>query len=600
MSQTYSDGGPATSRVRGLLLVTWAAFTAAAVGFVVTFGTNAPYADEWEFVPALVGGEPALPWVWKQHNEHRMVLSRLVYYPLFQLTRDFRTGMLLQVAVLSALALGLMSLTARLRGRPVLADVFFPVTLLHLGHWENFIMGYQLCFALFTVLVTGLVVVALRTTRESAFPSGVQAGALGILVALTGGSGLVAALPVAAWVAYLAVLVARRGGYLRALVLAGFALLPLLYIGVYLIGYEKPPHHPPLSRDPVAVAMVTGEVIAMALGIGASGVWPVAAVAILGLLVATAVLMWRRSGDHTATVGVAAVLLGVCGVALAIGLGRGSMGTDMGLWSRYSLLTWPLLGGVYLAWAAAGRKWVPLLICTAAAFVFPANLGTGMLMGANVHEHYVRLTFAATAGAPAELIVEQLFPDSPNAGQVERALTGIPLLRAANVGIFATGGRAGPSWGDWVLPALAVGLLILGARWVWGFGRAVAAERARELFRLQHERYEEQLVAAAGATGLPRGLKWVACRITGDAVLVRDLVHGGIAALVPVVVEFAPEPGSDMEANPMAREPRPATAVFAFERGTWATSGRVVFNHTPDQTVAAFGQQFRVIPHGQH
>ena len=27
---------------------------------------------------------------------------------------------------------------------------------------------------------------------------------------------------------------------------------------------------------------------------------------------------------------------------------------------------------------------------------------------------------------------------------------------------------------------------------------------------------------------------------------------------------------------------------------------RVVFNHTPAQTVAAFAPQFRVIPHGHH
>ena len=105
---------------------------------------------------------------------------------------------------------------------------------------------------------------------------------------------------------------------------------------------------------------------------------------------------------------------------------------------------------------------------------------------------------------------------------------------------------------------------------------------------------------AAAATGLPRGLCWLKCLITGDAVLVRDVTNGGIVALVPVVVQFEPEADSDMADNPMAREPRPATAVFTFHRGTWATTGRVVFNHTPEQTIAAFAQQFRVIPHGHH
>jgi hypothetical protein len=139
-----------------------------------------------------------------------------------------------------------------------------------------------------------------------------------------------------------------------------------------------------------------------------------------------------------------------------------------------------------------------------------------------------------------------------------------------------------------------------GGRWLWHLGRAVQAERARELFRLQHERYEEQVLKAGGATGRPRGLRWVRCLITGDAVLVRDAATGGILALVPVVIEFEPEPGSDMEDVPAAREPRPATAVFAFAAGVWETTGRVVFNHSPEQTVATFAPQFRVIHDGHH
>jgi len=151
----------------------------------------------------------------------------------------------------------------------------------------------------------------------------------------------------------------------------------------------------------------------------------------------------------------------------------------------------------------------------------------------------------------------------------------------------------------WWVALLALAALLL-ARWVWHLCRAVLAERARELFRLQHERFEEMLLKAAGATGLPRGLRWAACRINGDALLARDLSTGKIVALVPVVVGFEPEEGSDMEENPAAREPRPATAVYTFHRGTWETSGRVVFNHTPEQTVAAFAPQFRVIPLGHH
>ena len=131
-------------------------------------------------------------------------------------------------------------------------------------------------------------------------------------------------------------------------------------------------------------------------------------------------------------------------------------------------------------------------------------------------------------------------------------------------------------------------LIVLGGRWLWHLGRAVQVERARELFRLQHERFEELVLAAAAATGKPRGLTWVACAITGAAVIARD-VAGGILALVPVEVRFAAEPGSDMEGNPNATEPRPATAVFAFAKGRWHTDGRVVFNLDPARAAATFG-----------
>ncbi|HEV3439764.1 MAG TPA: hypothetical protein VG122_20530 [Gemmata sp.] len=151
----------------------------------------------------------------------------------------------------------------------------------------------------------------------------------------------------------------------------------------------------------------------------------------------------------------------------------------------------------------------------------------------------------------------------------------------------------------WIGGGLAVAAIVLG-RWLWHLGKAVQAERARELFRLQHERFEEQLLKNAAATGLPRGLKWLSCQISGDALLVRDTLTGGIVALVPVVIQFEPIEGSDMEDVPAAREPRPATAVFAFSRGTWETNGRVVFNHTPEQTVTAFTPQFRIIHHGHH
>jgi hypothetical protein len=436
--------------------VVWAIFTLAAVGFVTIVGTNAPYADEWEFVPVLVGEEPALPWLWQQHNEHRIPLPRLIYLVLFKLTHDFRSGMLAQVVVLSALALYLMRQAGRLRGRPHWADAFFPVSLLHVGHWENFVMGYQICFALFAALATGLVVVALRATTASAFRSGVTAGVLLMLLALTGGSGLAVVVPVSAWILYLAVRVWRGASKGRSLVLALCAVLPLVYLGAYFVDYHKPEGHPEPSSDPIKVGRVVGQVLGVSFGMGLSGVWWIvfpALVVLGGWTVALLLGRWKtQPEERPGVVGLVAVAAGVTGVAVAIGIGRGGwddgmeLSRGMGLWSRYSLLTWPLLGATYLVWVKAGRKWVPIVLCVAAALAFPGNMGVGMWQGGKVKAEYSAIEADAATGLSAEQIVDgedrrlKQFPETTAIvlQKVDgRSVRGIPMLRKARIGIFA-------------------------------------------------------------------------------------------------------------------------------------------------------------------
>jgi hypothetical protein len=129
----------------------------------------------------------------------------------------------------------------------------------------------------------------------------------------------------------------------------------------------------------------------------------------------------------------------------------------------------------------------------------------------------------------------------------------------------------------------------------WRFCHAVQVERARELFRLQHERFEEDLLKAAAATGKPRDLRWQSCTFTGEAILTRDTTTRGITAFVPVEVMFEPVEGGDLEDVPAARLPRPATAIFTFARGHWHTDGRIVFNLSPAQAIDQFGKRFTLL-----
>lgn len=436
MGSIGSAMGNCRGRWRVVIAITWALLSALAVMFVLMFVADAPYADEWEFVPVLVGAEPIGPALWAQHNEHRMPLSRAIYFITFRWTKDFRTGSLLQVAMLAILCLGLIRLVGRWRGQNDWTDLFFPLTLLHAGHWENWVMGYQLCFSLYVVGVTLLAVVALTAERSSAVRTAWVGGALTLLVAATGGFGLPVTLAMSLWLTFLAALLWGEQRRREALIPLGMLLAILAYLIAYFWDYRRPEHHPPLCTDWTKVLPVSAQVIAMGWGITAANLWPLAA---LGVLCPASYLLWRMGRDHSSVPsrwGVMAVVVGQIGLAFAIGIGRGGFGADMGLWSRYSLLAWPLTGLCYLMAVRSGHRRVTIALCLAAALFFPGNMIQGLYYGGNVMMRQQALAADAAAGWPADRLVEHHFPGSFNAGQEERGRVAIPLLRQAGIGIF--------------------------------------------------------------------------------------------------------------------------------------------------------------------
>jgi hypothetical protein len=310
---------------------------------------------------------------------------------------------------------------------------------LHIGHWENFIMGYQICFVLFTVLVTALAVVALDTTRENAFRSGVIASVLLMLIALTGGSGLAVILPVAAWLVFLATSVWRSGEKGRAALLMLLAMLPVAYLGLYFIDYHKPADHPDISMNPLEFGPRAAATLSLAPGVGLRPVWWVVCAAELVLGGWTiAILIRRGRAEALSTAGLIAVAAGIGGLALVIGIARAGWEIHRILdFVRYSLLVWPLLAMAYLVWVKLGYKWVPIALCIVAALAFPGNMATGMVNGAASKATYTAIETDAAFGLSAEQIVKRQFPDTLQAGREDQAILAIPLLRKARIGIFA-------------------------------------------------------------------------------------------------------------------------------------------------------------------
>src|SRR5262245_5016184 len=150
----------------GLLTLWWVMFIVGLV-YVSRYALVNPFVDEWAFVPVLFGEDPAGPWLWALHNEHRFPLPRIIYLGLFWITGDLRTGCLVSFLGISMLAAGLVRLARSVRGRSSITDAVFPLLLMHTGQGENLYMGYQMCFMLVAVLAGALMAVMLSTRTQS-------------------------------------------------------------------------------------------------------------------------------------------------------------------------------------------------------------------------------------------------------------------------------------------------------------------------------------------------------------------------------------------------------------------------------------------------
>jgi hypothetical protein len=334
----------------------WAVAAAAALWLVATFGRNVPLWDDWEMAPVLAGAQRVTPaWLWSQHNEHRIPLPRLLLLALDAVSsNDVRAGMAFNVLALAALAAVLLVAARRLRGSAAWSDAFFPLILLHWGHADNFLWGWQVGFVSSTALA--LAVLALlavqgnRLTRSTL----VGVGACLLLLPLCGANGLVLVPPLTLWLGW-GIYHGWRSGQLRGrtdcLLAVGLLLGVLALSAAYLLGYERPKHHPP-SAGVMASLRTALECSGMMFGLWGQRVGLAAGLATVGLCAAGAVLLvragWRQPAERPRALGLGLFLAGLLGLSLAVGWGRSGFGPDSGSMGRYVTLMTPALCGLYI------------------------------------------------------------------------------------------------------------------------------------------------------------------------------------------------------------------------------------------------------------
>jgi hypothetical protein len=118
------------------------------------------------------------------------------------------------------------------------------------------------------------------------------------------------------------------------------------------------------------------------------------------------------------------------------------------------------------------------------------------------------------------------------------------------------------------------------------FARKV--ERVLRDYVRDRDEIQTTFLAAASASGKPRGLSWKQCVFQDGLTLARDRATGEIVGLVGATIGFEAVEGGGMEEVEAVGNLRAATAVLTWHHGQWTSQGRAVFNLEPREVLERY------------
>jgi hypothetical protein len=383
----------------------------AAVAYVWRFGSNVPFWDEWNMVPAVTGHQPiTLDWLWAPHNGHRIPFPRLVLLGLYRISHvDFRVGMYFNVAGLGGAAAMLIWASQRIRGgRASVTDAIFPLLLLSGGHYDNLLWSWQVTQMLPIIVVCSLLaVIAAYGFMPTASGAALAIGGV-ITLPLSGVPGLAYApalagwLTVAAWVAY------REGWRSRATAMWIAAAVTFILVGLYFNGYTS---HTSLVllAQPRAVLKTAVKFAAGGLGPISGKIWPASgAVTAVTMLTTGIALIWtsvRRGSALDCAKALLVFLVGGLCLVVAFAIGR----TNVGFISRYFALASPLWCAAFLAWPLCVKPAIArsaqIFLLAILIFATPLNVFSGLRYARDYHRRMEAFRADLLAGASPEELV---------------------------------------------------------------------------------------------------------------------------------------------------------------------------------------------------
>jgi hypothetical protein len=425
----------------------WTSMLLATLAFVGKYGSNVPFWDDWEMIPALTGEQPITArWLWRPYHEHRIVLPKLILVALGTLTGcDFRAGMFLNACALAALACALILAAKSLRGWTSYTDAFFPLALLHWGHWPNLLWFFTVHFTSTTILAGALLSIVVRRRDPLTPGAAILAGVCLLLLPLTGAVGLPFVPPFALWFGVLGLgrwhspgPHGRRDGLL-ILILAS---VPLLLVGLYLVRFAS--HVRGFPHAGLRASLRTGvQFLSTGLGPIAKPSWPFSGLVVIGLVLFSAVItatVWlQRPQERPRALGLLSFLGSMAVLALGLGWARALIVPDRGFSPHHVTLAALALCCIYFMWGILSTPRHHLvqaglfgLMC----ILFPFNLREGLEEGRSRRERMEAFERDLRAKEPPFLLAERhiafLLPYHPK----EYFAARLRMLRSAGVGPY--------------------------------------------------------------------------------------------------------------------------------------------------------------------
>jgi hypothetical protein len=368
-----------------------AALALAVLIYIMAFGVNIPYWDDWEFVTLLKAFNTGDHWVAKlyaQHNEHRFLFPKIIFLALAKLTAWNVKVEMVAGWVVSCAGFYVVWLMMKRSGvRNGLYMLLVPCIYFNLGQWENILWGWQvtLYMMLFFVLAA------------TYFLSGVPDKPANLLPAALAGCGASFSFMngLLVWpVGLLQILLTpdARPKKLKHSVI--WAVSGAIIWALYFRGYVSPSQHPDVFtflHEPVSLALYFFANTGSMLGIRTEQLAVAAGAVLSGAFFLFAYLHYTGGGMARMvpwfSIGIFSMVS-----SLAIAVGRLGFGIRQALEPRYTTITALLVIAVlvmgssarehgYIVWRGGIMKYLSFACMTALILGIASYYAYGVLWG---------------------------------------------------------------------------------------------------------------------------------------------------------------------------------------------------------------------------